>query len=279
MSLNYSLDSYSFEGYGDDPTLANARTKTDKDISGIIQGTTENQVTYYQYANVDDITFGSEQEVSLAKLRFTSAQKTTVKILHEFIFDMLSDLASEGSYELRYYLDDELLSYVPYERLGGIYGATSGNSEFSIARDFFYILKDVDPNVRHTWEVKMIAHGIDSVSIDANHAHVVIEGQRMYGDSYFDGFIEAEDVLTIIPYGNLALVSVSDSAEIALVNAAIGQGTDVIGMYDFTTMTVSQITEGTGSLSPHIFLQTEYGHILTESGDYLTTESGDRLIL
>ena len=39
------------------------------------------------------------------------------------------------------------------------------------------------------------------------------------------------------------------------------------------------LIEGEGSLSPHIFFETEYGHILTDEGDYLTTENGDRLIL
>ena len=280
MSLNYSLDSYSFEGYGDDPALANARSKTDKDISGLIQSTTENEVTYYNYANVDAITFGSEQEVSLASLRFTSAQQTTIKILHEFIFDMLSDLASEGSYEIRYYLDDELLTYKPYERLGGIQSLVQGTStEMSITRDFFYILKDVEPNVRHTWEVKMIAHGIDSVTIDPNHAHITIEGQRMYGEEYFDGFIEAEDIITIIPIGNLSLISISDESVVEINAATMAMATDNIALYDFSTMSVISIAEGEGVLSPHIFLQTEYGHILTESGDNLTTESGDRLIL
>lgn len=280
MAYSFSLDNYNFEGYGDNPSLANARSKTDKNISGLMQQTVENEVTYYNYANVDAITFGSEQEVSLASLRFTSAQPTTIKILHEFIFDMLSDLALEGSYELRYYLDDELLTYKPYERLGGIQSLVQGEStEMSITRDFFYILKDVEPNVRHTWEVKMIAHGIDSVTIDTNHAHVTIEGQRMYGEEYFDGFIEAEDVITIIPLGYLALVSISDEALVNINEATIGIATDNLILYDVQNMSVLPIEEGEGALSPHIYLQTEYGHILTESGDYLTAENGDRLIL
>ncbi len=279
MSLNYTLSNYNFEGYGDKPSLANARSKSDKDISGLIQETTENQVTYYQFANVEPITFGSEQEVSIAKLRFVSAQKTTVKILHEFIFDMLADLASDGSYELRYYLDDELLTYKPYERIGGIYGGQSGATELSICRDFFYILKDVEPNFRHEWEVKIVTHGISSTTIKTNNAHVVLEGQRMYGDDYFDGFIEAEDILSIIPYGYLGVVPITDSAVVKLFEAPIAIGTDNVGFYDFSSMSVLPIAEGTGDLSPHIYLTPVFGYILTEDGDNLTTENGDRLIL
>lgn len=279
MAYSYSLDSFNFEGYGDNPTLANARSKTDKNISGLIQTTAENEVTYYNYANLEEISFGSEQEVSIAKLRFTSAQQTTVKILHEFILDMLADLSQNCSYEVRYYLDEELLTYTPYEQIKGIYGGQSGITELSICRDFFYILKDVDPNITHTWDVRVITHGINSTTIDVNNAHVTLEGQRMYGEDYFDGFIEARDNLTIIPLGVLGLVSVVDGATIDLRNATISSASDNIAMYSVATMQLLPITEGTGELSPHVFLQLEPGDILTEDGDSLTTEDGDTLIL
>ena len=279
MSLNYTLSNYNFEGYGDKPSLANARSKADKDISGLIQETTENQVTYYQFANVEPISIVPEQEVSIAKLKFVSAQPTTVKILHEFIFDMLADLASDGSYELRYYLDDELLTYKPYERLGGIYGGQSGNTELSICRDFFYILKDVEPNLRHEWEVKIVTHGISSTMIKTNNAHIVIEGQRLYSDDYFDGYIEAEDILTIIPLGYLGVVSIVDAALISLIESKKEEVSDNVGLYNFTSMNLLPIAEGTGDLSPHIFFQLEPGDILTEDGDNLTTEDGDNLVL
>lgn len=265
--------------YGDNPNLQSAQSKVDKNITGLIHNTVENEVTYYQYANIDAITFGSEEEVSIAKLRFISSQKTTVKILHEFIFDMLADLASDCSYELRYYLDDELLPYKPYERVGGLYGATSGDTELSICRDFFYIIKDVEPNVRHEWEVKVITHGVESTTIDVNHAHVTLEGQRMYGESYFDGFIEAEDIITVIPYGYLTLISITDTPDVQLFNAAIATASDTIDFENIPSMALMQIVEGTDELSPHVFLQLVPGYILTEDEDYLCCENGDRLIL
>lgn len=279
MAYSYSLDSFNFEGYGDNPALSNARSKTDKNIAGLVQTTAENEVTYYNYANLEEISFGSDQEVSIAKLRFTSAQQTTVKILHEFIFDMLADLSQNCSYEVRYYLDEELLTYTPYEQIKGIYGGQSGITELSICRDFFYILKDVEPNITHTWDVRVITHGIQNTTIDVNNAHVTLEGQRMYGEDYFDGFIEARDNLTIIPLGALGLVSVVDGATIDLRNATISTASDNIAMYSVATMQLLPITEGTGELSPHVFLQLEPGDILTEDGDSLTTEDGDTLIL
>lgn len=277
MTFGYAKDNFSFEGYGDKPSLTNARSKTDKNISGLMQSTIENEVTYYNFSNLEAFTFGSEQEISLAKLRFTSAQLTTVKIMHEFIFDMLADLSTEGSYEIHYYLDNELVAYSPYERIGGIFGGQSGTTELSICRDFFYILKDVEPNNAHIWEVKILAHGIDEVTIDTNHAHVTLEGQRLYGEEYFSGLIEASDELTIIPLGYLTLVSITDSAVISTPSASFGIASDNVGLYDIASLEVIPISEGAGASSPQIRLRGG-AYINTEDHRRLCTEDGIRLI-
>lgn len=258
--------------YGDNPNLRSAQSTTDKNIAGISKATVENEVTYYNYSNIEPITFGSEDETSIAKLRFTSAQKTTVKILHEFIFDMLSDLALDGSYELRYYLDDELLPYSPYERVGAVSGLIQGNpTDLSITRDFFYILKDVEPNIPHTWEVKIIAHGIDSITVDVDHAHVTLEGQRMYAETYFDGLIEAEDILNITPLGHLSAVAMTDSVLVKLADAAIAIGQDDIPIYDLSHLRAKPMTD-----SVQIFMEGGL-YLITEDGRYITTEDGRRL--
>lgn len=273
MAISYTLTNYNFEGFGDDPTLSNARTKTDKNISGLLQSTVENEVTYYNYANVDSITFGSEQEVTIASLTFTSAQQTTVKILHEFILDMVADLAADCSYELRYYFDNELLPYSPYEQIKGIQGLSTGTTEASITRDFFYILKDVEPSVRHTWKVNIITHGIDSTIIQTDHAHVTIEGQRLYSDSYFDGFVEANDVLTIMPMGYLSLISVTDSLNVIFKEVATPTGFDNFGLINAATMQIEPITD-----TIQVFKESLKFRKLTEGGYPRVTEDGKRRV-
>lgn len=278
MAVTWTYNkSFKASCYGDNPELQSAQSKTEKNISGLMRETTKNEVTYYNFANLESLTFGSEEEVSIAKLRFVSAQTTTVKIMHEFIFDMLADLSSDASYEVHYYLDNELVAYSPYERIGGIYGGQSGITELSICRDFFYILKDVEPNIPHTWEVKMIAHGIDSVTIDVDHAHITLEGQRMYGEEYFDGLVEASDELTIIPLGYLGLVSITDTASVNISSAAIATATDNVGLYDVASLEVLPISEGSGADAPQIRLRGG-AYINTEDGKRLCTEDGIRFV-
>lgn len=259
--------------FGENPNLRKAQSKNDKDISGLINNSTKNEITYFNFANIGELTILPEEEVSIAELRFTSSQQTTVKIMHEFIFDMLADLAEAGSYELHYYLDDELLPYKPYERIGGLQGATAGETELSICKDFFYILRDVEPNIRHKWEVKILTHGISETTIGVDHAHITVEGQRLYGEDFFDGFIEAEDNLTLIPFGYLALKNITDTVnvDVGIPNEAI-QVTDQITMYSFSSMQIKPMTE-----SVQIFMEGGF-YIATEDGKYLTTEDDVRMI-
>lgn len=295
MAYTYTLDNYTFEGYGDDPALSSARSKTDKNIAGLLQNTTENEVTYYNFANLEQIQFGSDQEVTIAQLRFTSAQQTTVKIMHEFIFDMIKDLQVDGGYTVLYYLDGELVNYTPYESLSGLVITTvipdpeGAETEpvqaqiepvaLSITRDFFYILKDVEPNFRHTWEVRVLAHGIEQITIDVNHAHITLEGQRMYGDAYFDGFIEVKDELAPFAFGGMGLVSMSEDVDFGFIAVAHPVAIDDFTVIDLGGMDMIPIAEGSGVLSPHVymeggfFLSTEDGYILCNEDDIrLTTE-------
>ena len=245
MSAIYSMNNCNFEGYGDNPSLTNARSKSDKNISGLKKETVDNVISYYFFTNLDPYTFGPEHETRIAKLYFVSTKTTTVKIMHEFIFDMIADLSIENSYEVRYYLDNELISYIPYEQLKGIFGASSGDTEFSIARDFFYVLRNVEPNIYHTWEVNILTHGISDTSIEIEHAHITLEGQALVSEDSIGGIIEVEEEISLFDIGFMEMV---------------------------------EIEEGTGSSEPKVIIGLVTGYILTEAGDVLNAENGDKLI-
>lgn len=281
--------SYKIQCYGDNPNLRSAQSKTDKDISGIINQTVQNEVTYYNFANLEPIELGSDYEVTIAQLYFTAAQQTTVKILHEFILEMLRDLSLQGSYEIRYYLDGERVNYSPYESLSPLVITTeipdpeeSGGGtqsiqadiepvESTITRDFFYVIRDVAPGIRHSWEVKIITHGIEQTTIDVNHAHITLEGQRLYGENYFDGYIEAADNLIAEPIGGLGLVSMSegtgeDAPKIELQNLIIAQANDNVKLENIGGLGLISMNDAATILLEYIALSTE------DSEDFLTED-------
>lgn len=218
--------------------------KNDGDIDELNQIVVDNEVRFYDFSNLEPFSFGSEIEAEIASIEFTSANLTTVKILHEFIFDLTEDLAKNSSYNIKYYLDDVLLPYGPFERLGAISQLSEGDlTAVSITRDFYYILRDVTPNIRHVWKVTMTAHEISNVSIDVNHIHVTLEGQKLYASEHFDGFIDVYDDLELFEFGHLDIMP---------------------------------LDEGT---APAISFNVIVVYLITEAGENLTTESGDKLIL
>lgn len=286
--------SYKVQCYGDNPNLRDAQSRTDKDISGIISQTVQNEVTYYNFANLEPIQFGSDQEVTIAQLYFTAAQQTTVKIMHEFIMEMLRDLSLQGSYEIRYYLDEERVNYSPYESLSPLIITTdvptpeeeSGGGtepiraeiepvESTITRDFFYVLRDIQPGIRHSWEVRILTHGIEETTIDVNHAHITLEGQRLYGDKYFDGFVDAKDLLEPFPIGGLGLVSMGDEVYIGFNPAVHLVCEDEIPVLDLGAVGLEQIEEPEGVLAPHIFMEGGF-FLCAEDGRILCAENGER---
>lgn len=278
MELTWTYNkSFSVKSFGNNPNLRKGQSNTDKNISGLIKNTTENEVTYYNFANVSPITILPENETSIATLAFSSAQKTTVKILHEFLMDMLSNLSLNGSYELHYYYDDELVAYIPSERIGGLYGAQSGVTDFTICRDFFYVLRDVEPSVRHKWEVKILTHNIQETTIDTNHAHVTLEGQRMYGEEFYGGFIEAQDYLTLIPIGYLSLVNITDNVSLSVTdeNQLVHPvAADDIALLDIGKLSLMSFTDSALIVMESIFPWAwEDGNIIaTEDGNSWATE-------
>lgn len=225
--------------FGDNPNIEKVKSSASKSISRITQNTVSNELVYYNFANTEVITFGSEVETPIARLRFMGSQPTNVLIFHEFIFNMELDTSTDSSYEVRYYYDGQLIPYSPSESLSG-YG-DSVTVDMTIARDFFYMMKGVTGDVSHNWEVRIITHGVESTTIDVNHCHITLEGQGLYGDEVFDGLIEVDDTFQLLDFGYLELLPMADEADITF--------------------------------------NTYSSYILTEAADNLCTESGDRLIL
>lgn len=256
MSINWTYNkSMNVQCFGDNPKLQQAQSKNDKNISGLRKSSASNQIEYYHYVNIDPITLGSEEEIRIAKLIFTPMNEATVKITHELLFDMVADLSTDSSYEIHYYLDNEQVLYKPYESLTALKAQTeiSGTKyegdidevNLSICRDFFYFIRDVEPNRTHTWEVRVITHGIESTTFDVNHIRILLEGQNLYGEGDVGGYIEAEDDVTLFDIGFMEMV---------------------------------EIEEGTGSSAPKVIIGLVTGYILTEAGDVLNAENGDKLI-
>ena len=280
MTLTWTYNkSFVVQCFGSNPALRAAQGRNDKNIAGLINRTIENEVTFYNFENIEDIDIIDEVETTIASLAFTATQTTTVKIMHEFILDMLRDVSDQSGYEIRYYLDEELLTYKPYESLGAVVAAVGEDAVTvdpvaqSVTRDLFYILRNVTPNIRHTWRVAIVTHGMSQNStIQAGNAHVTLEGQRLYGEEYYDGLIEVRENITKIALVGMGIKTFTDAV---VINQFTGEPIVVsenITVYDLGTVGIRNLTES-------ILFEMQGGfYIQSETGFNLTSEDGDRLI-
>lgn len=280
-------DRYSSTTFGDlktdiTDTIAEQSEKlfvNDTNITNINQSIVDNDVTFYAYANTEEANISPEVETEIAQLAFISTKETTVKLLHEFIFDLTADLAKDGSYEIRYYLDDELVDYQPFERLGTVNQLIEGDlTDLTITRDFFYVVRDIEPHVRHVWKVKVLTHNIANLHYDVNHVNVTLEGQKLFSERYFDGYIDIYDYLTIYPIGSLALVGITEACSASVTNPEdyhLLQPTDSVVLESIGSVGMIDITEGTGLDAPSITLTRGFPWG-TEGFDFWATEDGKK---
>ena len=273
--------SFSVYCYGDNPQLQAGQSKTDKDISGILNTTTQNEVTYYNFTNLDEIVIEPDIETTIANLSFTAAQTTTVKIMHEFLMDLEKSLSENSEYEIHYYLDGELVSYKPRESISGVSGSVTigedtypvdeENVNIAITRDLFYVLRNVAPNIRHTWTVKILASGIESMTIGEENAHITIEGQRLYGSEHFDGLVEVREDISRIAIVGIGVKTLSESV-IAdnSIDSDVYAVSENITVYDLGAIGVTSLNEDIQIVKTwlplasetHLVFQTEDGKVL-----------------
>ena len=106
---------YTCEGVGSNPALATARSKADKDISGIISQSGTDRSTFYIYGfeNGNNYRFASETEVM--EIDFATVDDTRINVIFSCNFNMQMD----GNVVFKIYLDDELFhEYTEYEQRG-----------------------------------------------------------------------------------------------------------------------------------------------------------------
>jgi hypothetical protein len=90
-------------GVGKDPSLASARSKTDKNLAGLLSNTDENQIVHYQFTNTQVMEVGDGKRVPVASIRFATATKASeVSLWAELLLDTkLSTSHAIGSTKLK----------------------------------------------------------------------------------------------------------------------------------------------------------------------------------
>lgn len=203
---------YSMTGAGKNPSLVSAKSKVDKDISGLLSKVNANQQTVYSYVNVDAVTFGEDEEALMLEFSFaTISDNANIDLWMEANLDVtvLDELAR---CTVKYYLNDVLIAYSPVE--------VWNVSDMHILALHYY-LGDLEENTRYTWQATItMSDGSATAAIDTIHA--LLRGYGLAGKSgRWDGTIEASDDL---PATNIHIPTASIVDTVNAVATHIPQG-------------------------------------------------------
>lgn len=201
MLYEYSFSGgYSVEGFGQNPALATARNKTDKELAGIMSRTDKNSVQFYTFKNSEQAVIDDGESVELVNLRFTTLEARQVTFQAEILCESEADV-DEVIASIDYYLDNaQILDYQPVETW-----SEDGKHIISL-----YYMVTVEPNTLYQWKVRLNSAG-GKITVPIEHARATIWGTGLVALHSWDGFIDAEDTFSGIQINDS--ISIDDFLE------------------------------------------------------------------
>lgn len=264
MSIEYSFSrGLKMAGYGNDPALASARSKVDKNLAGLLGQTDSKTMQYYTYVNANDIE-GIEQETTIGSFYFATAEATTVTMWHEIKLDCtLDDESDPMQVIVHYYLNGVEEAYTPIQTIG-----ESGKHTL----DYNYFITGIAGGMRDEWTVKLECIG-GSADIAENGVHICLSGQGLVGAESFLGVIEVSEEMPLFVIQAIEACAFTDVVTISLNDSEFVTPTD-----NFPIPDISPVDEPTFTETIGVYLQNVSGNRITEDGIARYTEDGKHRI-
>lgn len=196
---SYNLhNNYTAEGVGKNPDVANAKSKTDKQIQGLLNSKNQNEIQYYFFTNVEDITVNDTRTRQIIDVRFASLKATVVMFQAEILLD--ADSTVDGiTYDdvvgtITYYINhSEVQERHPVE--------TWVDGEHIMHLQYHVMIGDAELT---RFVVTLTANGGD-IYIPANGIEAVIHGQGLAAVGEWDGYIDCEDTVSDVALNSITI--------------------------------------------------------------------------
>ena len=199
MSLVMKSTMTTIEGYGENPAAAGVQSSIQKQVAASAKNQKGESLSYYSYINTSAVSLGTTPK-RLYKIAFATADMTDVDLWHEVKWNITRSGDEPVDITYYYYLDGVLFDYEPVDK----FGFDGYDTE---AHPFY--LHSVTGGQIHYWEVKAKLNSGSAVA-NVGDIHAELRGQRLVGETRFDGFIEVAD--TYEPWNrNRTLVPISES--------------------------------------------------------------------
>ena len=169
-------------GFGANPALASAKSKIEKNISGLVQNAKGEMMNFYEFRNVSDIHVGNQEKKQVARLKIAASADTRVDIHININLETESALMSgKTQVKATYLIDAEEALLHPEE----IY--IDGKHVLHL----MYILP-LAANIICNFRVYLEADG-GTIDIERRGLWMYASGYGIAGDGSWDGTIDPED--------------------------------------------------------------------------------------
>lgn len=164
-------DRYEMQGVGKDPALASVKSKSDKNIAGLLANVESNELATYGYINADALTCGDNEWVTAVNVEFATVNpKAKIDVWAEILLNVgRAENADKVVCDVAYYLSEKEQLYHPCE--------TWNESGYHIL-GLHYFIGDVEENTRYQWIVLIKLQG-GTAEIASGDIHALISGQGM----------------------------------------------------------------------------------------------------
>ena len=202
---------------GQDPVLSSAKSKTDKDIAGLISNVSDDSMRYYDYQNADGYEIGDGKKAKVIEVKYATVKATHVDFHAEILFNLETTELDDGHYTdtdgiitVTYYLNgEEVKDYYPVETLQDgrhmLHLLYTWKSTANIIGDFAVYLSMSEA----------------AISIEPGYVRAYIAGQGLAGDGAWDGTVSVEDD---VPLQEITTVLREYSDEVSLTFAERNDG-------------------------------------------------------
>lgn len=188
MSFEYTYHStYNMEGFGSNPALANARSKTDKEISGLMKkNSVANKLQFYTYTNAKEYRVKS-QYVEIINIKFGSLIATRVTFQAEIklnaSLEVINDVYNDIVGTIKYTFNGIEMDYKPVE--------TWFDGDHLMHLLYFFTIEEMKIN-RLSVEMKC---DNGEIVIHRGSIQAAVSGQGLAASDSWDGEIHAEDTI------------------------------------------------------------------------------------
>lgn len=219
MLWDYTYNqSVNMQGLGQDPSLATAQSKTDKNLSGILSQLDAQKEYMYAFYNDDDELIGSTWHTILMQ-RFGTNTATWAMFQAEILCEALGDT----SIEVRYMLDNDIIQRFPVQDVAQGKHIISLMYPITTEEGKFY-----------NWTVQLKSDDA-SVSILQNDAVGIIKGQGLVSSEVWNGYIDISETYELFDtVEESELLTFTDSANIGTLTPIPNSFSESYGLLDAT---------------------------------------------